>query len=105
MIQRPPRSTLFPYTTRFRSQALGVRLLDAEGREVGRGGAALAAVESLDLSGLHPALREAEVVVASDVDNPLVGPPGAAAGHGPQKGGSPWGAVRLGAARPRWAAA
>jgi glycerate kinase len=48
-------------------QALGGRLLDAGGRDVGRGGAALAAVESLDLAGLHPALRDAELVVASDV--------------------------------------
>src|SRR3712207_4401603 len=105
MIQRPPRSTLFPYTTRFRSQALGWRLLNAEGREVGRGGAALASVESLDLTGLHPALRDAEVVVASDVDNPLLGPSGAAAVYGPQKGASPDDVAELDAALARWAEA
>ena len=70
-------------------QALGGRLRDARGAEVGRGGAALAAVESLDLTGLHPALRQTEVVVASDVDNPLLGPRGAAAVYGPQKGATP----------------
>ncbi|WP_100502187.1 glycerate kinase [Geodermatophilus chilensis] len=86
-------------------QALGGRLLDAGGREVGRGGAALAAVESLDLSGLHPALQEAEVVVASDVDNPLLGPRGAAAVYGPQKGASPDDIAELDAALARWAAA
>ncbi len=86
-------------------QALGGRLLDGEGHEVGRGGAALAAVESLDLSGLHPALREAEVVVASDVDNPLLGPRGAAAVYGPQKGASPEDVVELDAALTRWAEA
>lgn len=43
----------------------------------------------LDLSDLHPALAEARVVVACDVDNPLTGPDGAAAVYGPQKGASP----------------
>lgn len=79
-------------------QALGARLLDARGREVGRGGAALAAVESLDLAGLHRALGEAEVVVASDVDDPLLGPRGAAAVYGPQKGASPADVAELDAA-------
>ena len=86
-------------------QALGARLLDAGGREVGRGGAALAAVESLDLAGLHPALGEAEVVVASDVDNPLLGPRGAAAVYGPQKGASPADVAELDAALSQWAQA
>jgi glycerate 2-kinase len=86
-------------------QALGGRLLDARGGEVGRGGAALAAVRSLDLSGLHPALPGAEVVVASDVDNPLLGPRGAAAVYGPQKGASPADVAELDAALARWAEA
>jgi glycerate 2-kinase len=86
-------------------QALGARLLDAGGREVGRGGAALAAVESLDLAGLHPALGEAEVVVASDVDDPLLGPRGAAAVYGPQKGASPADVAELDAALSQWAQA
>jgi glycerate 2-kinase len=86
-------------------QALGGRLLDARGREVGRGGAALAAVRSLDLAGLHPALRQAEVVVASDVDNPLLGPRGAASVYGPQKGAVPADVAALDAALSRWAEA
>ena len=84
-------------------QALGGRLTGADGAEVGRGGAALAAVRSLDLSGLHPALAGAEVVVASDVDNPLLGPRGAAAVSGPQKGASPGDVAELDAALARWA--
>jgi glycerate kinase len=72
---------------------------------VGPGGAALAAVAALDLSGLHPALREAEVVVASDVDNPLLGPRGAAAVYGPQKGASPEDVAELDAALACWARA
>jgi glycerate 2-kinase len=86
-------------------QALGGRLLDASGREVGRGGAALAAVRSLDLAGLHPALRQAEVVVASDVDNPLLGPRGAASVYGPQKGAVPADVAALDAALSRGAGA
>jgi glycerate kinase len=86
-------------------QALGGRVLDARGDELGRGGAALADAASLDLSGLHPALREAEVVVACDVDNPLLGPRGAAAVYGPQKGASPAEVAELDAALARWAAA
>jgi glycerate 2-kinase len=84
-------------------QALGGRVADARGEEVGRGGAALAAVRSLDLAGLHPALSSAEVVVASDVDNPLLGPRGAAAVYGPQKGASPADVAELDAALARWA--
>jgi glycerate 2-kinase len=86
-------------------QALGGRLRDARGGEVGRGGAALAGVERLDLAGLHPALRQTEVVVASDVDNPLLGPRGAAAVYGPQKGASPADVAALDAALARWAEA
>jgi glycerate 2-kinase len=84
-------------------QALGGRLVDPGGGEVGRGGAALVAVRSLDLAGLHPALEQAEVVVASDVDNPLLGPRGAAAVYGPQKGASPADVAELDAALARWA--
>jgi glycerate 2-kinase len=86
-------------------QALGGRLRDAHGGEVGRGGAALAAVRSIDLAGLHPQLRQTEVVVAGDVDNPLLGPRGAAAVYGPQKGASPAGVAELDAALARWAEA
>jgi len=67
-------------------QALGVRLLDAEGRDLGPGGQALAGVATVDLTGLHPRLPDVDVVVACDVDNPLTGPTGAAATYGPQKG-------------------
>jgi glycerate 2-kinase len=84
-------------------QALGGRARGAGDQEVGRGGAALAAVASLDLSGLHPALPGAEVVVASDVDNPLLGPNGAAAVYGPQKGASPGEVAELDAALASWA--
>lgn len=62
--------------------ALGARLLDADGRVLPPGGAALQRLESIDLTGL----MRVPVVVASDVDNPLLGERGAAAVYGPQKG-------------------
>ncbi|MBI0375648.1 glycerate kinase [Streptomyces albiflaviniger] len=59
--------------------ALGARFLDASGAPVGPGGAALARLAKADLSGLDPRLAEVDLVLASDVDNPLLGPEGAAA--------------------------
>lgn len=68
--------------------ALGARFLDAGGAPVAPGGAALRDLASADLSGLDPRLADLDVVLASDVDNPLTGPKGAAAVYGPQKGAS-----------------
>jgi glycerate kinase len=84
-------------------QALGVRLLDAAGAGLGRGGAALADLASIDLSGLDPRLAGVAVLVASDVDNPLLGESGAAAVFGPQKGASPAQVLQLDRALARWA--
>ncbi|MBP0448139.1 glycerate kinase [Kitasatospora sp. RG8] len=72
-------------------QALGVSLLDADGAELPPGGAALRRLARLDLGPLAtgtPAagLTGVEVVVACDVDNPLLGRRGATAVYGPQKG-------------------
>jgi glycerate kinase len=53
------------------------------------GGAALADLATVDLSGLDQRVREAEIVVASDVSNPLLGEEGASAVYGPQKGAVP----------------
>ena len=53
------------------------------------GGGALAGLDRIDTSGRDPRLDAVEVVVASDVDNPLTGPRGAAAVFGPQKGAGP----------------
>ncbi|WP_067491353.1 glycerate kinase [Actinomadura hibisca] len=69
--------------------ALGVRFLDAEGRELSPGGAALRSLATIDVGDLPRRLRDVEVIVASDVDNPLLGPEGAAAIFAPQKGASP----------------
>jgi len=68
------------------AQALGVRLLDEQGGNVPPGGAALRTLARIDMTGLDPAVRSIGFVAASDVDNPLVGPNGASAVYGPQKG-------------------
>src|SRR5581483_9997620 len=68
------------------AQALGYRLLDAEGRDLPRGGAALARLARIEAGGVDPAWREVTVEVAVDVTNPLTGPEGATAVYGPQKG-------------------
>ncbi len=83
--------------------ALGARLRDATGRDLAPGGGALADLADLDLSGLHPGLARTRVVVACDVDNPLLGPHGAAAVYGPQKGAGPDDVAALDAALARWA--
>jgi glycerate kinase len=69
--------------------ALGVRFLDAQGDELLAGGAALQDLYAVSMEALDPRVREVEIVVASDVDSPLVGERGAAAVYGPQKGADP----------------
>ena len=66
--------------------ALGARLLDRVGDELPPGGAALARLDRIDITGLDPRLATVNLVVASDVTNPLTGSMGAAATYGPQKG-------------------
>jgi glycerate 2-kinase len=83
--------------------ALGARLLDGSGRQLADGGGALGALDLVDLAALDPRLREVEVVLASDVDNPRLGPTGAAAVYGPQKGAGPDDVAALDAALGRWA--
>lgn len=70
-------------------RALGARLEDAEGRPLAPGGAALAQLARIDLSGLDPRLAQVDFEVACDVDNPLCGPRGAAQVFSPQKGATP----------------
>ncbi|MFI6910499.1 glycerate kinase [Nonomuraea sp. NPDC050394] len=83
------------------AEALGARLEGVNGR----GGAALSAIDRLDLSRLHPRLAEVEIDIAIDVDNPLLGPYGAAAVYGPQKGATPRDVADLETALARWSRA
>jgi len=70
-------------------QALGVGLLDAKGEDLPAGGGALGRLTKIDIGSLDPRLRDCEVEVACDVDNPLTGERGASAVFGPQKGATP----------------
>lgn len=67
-------------------QALGARLCDAEGQEIGHGGGSLSRLSRIDLSAIDPRLRDRMIHVACDVTNPLVGERGASRIFGPQKG-------------------
>ncbi len=69
--------------------ALGYRLLDEDGRELPGDGASLARIRSIDAAGVDPRIADARFLVATDVDNPLLGENGAAAVFGPQKGAGP----------------
>ena len=71
------------------AQALGVRLLDDAGDELPYGGAALADLNRIDLSGIDSRVEGSSFLVACDVSNPLTGPEGASAIYGPQKGATP----------------
>lgn len=70
-------------------QALGAHLLDSSGKPVARGGGGLADLASVDLAPAVSRLAGVDLVIACDVTNPLLGPEGAAAVFGPQKGASP----------------
>jgi glycerate kinase len=69
--------------------ALGVSLCDAAGREIGPGPEGLASLEHVDASALDPRLAVCEIIIMSDVNNPLTGERGATAVFGPQKGVTP----------------
>ncbi|NWQ39545.1 glycerate kinase [Bacillus sp. EB106-08-02-XG196] len=70
-------------------QALGGRLFDVNGCDIGFGGGALADLHSINLEGFEVRLNEIRFEVACDVENPLLGETGASAVFGPQKGATP----------------
>jgi glycerate kinase len=69
--------------------ALGFRVLDEKGQPVGQGGEALAKIASVDYRDADTRLKNVSIKVACDVTNPLLGPKGASAIFGPQKGATP----------------
>lgn len=84
--------------------ALGVRFLDSNGRVITDLPAGLVHLAAIDLKGLDPRLKNVELSVLCDVDNPLLGPQGAAAVFGPQKGASPQDVEKLEQALQQFAA-
>jgi glycerate 2-kinase len=77
------------------AKALGARLLDRNGYEIGEGGGSLSDLASINIEGLDPRLATIKIEVACDVDNPLTGEKGASAIFGPQKGATPEMVVQL----------
>ncbi|PJM74146.1 glycerate 2-kinase [Bifidobacterium primatium] len=77
------------------AEALGVRFLDVDGNPIPRGGGFLDRLDHIDVSGIDPRIAETRMLIASDVTNPLVGPKGASAVFGPQKGATPDMVARL----------
>ena len=76
-------------------QALGGKLLNAQGKPIGPGGEALENISRIDISGLDKRLAGCRIDVACDVTNPLTGKEGATAVFGPQKGATPEMIARL----------
>jgi glycerate 2-kinase len=71
------------------AQALGARLLDKHGRDIPRGGGALANLHKIDKSKMDSRLKECEFLIACDVLNPIIGSEGATKIFASQKGASP----------------
>jgi glycerate 2-kinase len=86
-------------------QAMGARVVDGNGRELARGGGALGEVSTVDLTAVVELVGATRIMVASDVDNPLLGPRGAAAVFGPQKGATADDVDVLEAGLVKWARA
>ncbi|MEO5779803.1 MAG: glycerate kinase [Arthrobacter oryzae] len=84
-------------------QALGMSLRAADGTELPDGGGALGRLADVDATSLDPRLAGCHFILASDVDNVLVGPNGAAAVYGPQKGATAADVAHLDAALSRFA--
>jgi glycerate kinase len=82
---------------------LGAILRDEAGTPLAPGGAALANLATADLTTLDVRLASCAIILASDVDNPLLGTHGAAAVFGPQKGATADNVVELDAALARFA--
>ncbi|MEU4995215.1 glycerate kinase [Streptomyces sp. NPDC021622] len=84
-------------------QALGARLLDADGWELPQGGRELTRLSRIDPSGLDPRLKDTEIRVACNPFNVLTGERGVARVFGPQKGATPAQVEMLAAALAHWA--
>lgn len=84
------------------ARAIGFRFIDRDGRDLPEGGAALARLHRIE-GQVDPRLVRVQIEVASDVTNPLLGPEGASAVFGPQKGATPGIVAELDAALERYA--
>ncbi len=83
--------------------ALGVRILDENGADIGLGGNSLHNAASIDTTNLHPRIHQARLHLACNMHNVLTGDHGVAAVFGPQKGATPEQVDSLGRALTHWA--
>lgn len=67
-------------------QALGMKFLDSEGNDIGYGGGVLGKVHSINTENFDKRIKDSHFIIASDVQNPLIGRDGASYIFGPQKG-------------------
>lgn len=70
-------------------QALGLKILDYKGNQIGFGGGELNKVDQIILDDFDSRIYNCNFIIASDVQNPLIGPNGASYVFGPQKGATP----------------
>jgi glycerate kinase len=83
--------------------ALGATVRDRDGGRIDPAAQGIGGAAELDLTALHPDIACAAFTLASDVDNPLYGPLGAASVYAPQKGADPDQVVELDQSLRRWA--
>jgi glycerate 2-kinase len=84
-------------------QALGLSLLDEQGNQISTGGAELAKIRSIHVSDFDERIQDCQFLIASDVENPFIGPNGASHVFGPQKGATPEMVLLLDACLAHWA--
>jgi glycerate 2-kinase len=84
-------------------QALGLSLLDEQGNQISTGGAELAKIRSINVSDFDERIQDCQFLIASDVENPFIGPNGASHVFGPQKGATPEMVLLLDACLAHWA--
>lgn len=76
-------------------QALGFKLLDKDGSSIGFGGASLIDLVSISSESVSQKVQDLNILVACDVNNPLIGENGATHIYGPQKGATPEKVIKL----------
>lgn len=69
-------------------EALGVRFLDKQGKQVKGIGKNLIHIEDIDVRNMNPKIKDVQITVMCDVENPFTGENGATYVYGEQKGGT-----------------
>ncbi|GGC85216.1 glycerate kinase [Thalassobacillus devorans] len=70
-------------------QALGLKILDNHANQIEYGGGELNKVSKIEMESFDKRIKDCKFLIASDVQNPFIGPDGASHIFGPQKGATP----------------